>query len=329
MSAIPLTLAVNAYNHVQDLFTGAVRVEGVDLTCLSYDVEEIFFRFSKYREWDVSELSLAKYCALRASGDDSLVAIPVFPSRVFRHSAIFVRGDGAIAEPADLHGRAIGIPEWTQTATVYGRGLLQHDYGVDLRSVSWVQGGVNEAGRVEGIPVAVPEGVRYRSEPEYSLAELLLSGEIDAMIAAHPPNEFKAQTGEIVRLVQDYPRAERTYFERTGVFPIMHLIAIKRDVYEAHPWIAMNLLSAFTRAKQRTLEDLVSQNASLVPVPWSFAHAEEARRLFGHDYWPYGVEPNRKTLEAFLGYAHEQGVLARELLVDELFAVETADAFRV
>lgn len=329
MPNVPLTLAVNAYNHVQDLFTGEVQVQGVDLTCLTFPVEEIFFRFSKYREWDVSELSMAKYCALRAAGDDSLVAIPVFPSRVFRHSAIFVRGDGSITEPSQLQGRAIGIPEWTQTATVYGRGVLQHEYGVDLRSVSWVQGGVNEPGRVEGIPVQVPEGVSYRPERERSLAELLLAGEIDAMIAAHPPSEFKSGTGEIVRLIQDYPAVERASFEKTGVFPIMHTIAIKRDRYEENPWIAMNLFSAFERAKQRTLAELVSQNASVVPVPWSFARAEEARDLFGADWWPYGVEPNRRTLETFLGYAYEQGVLARELLVDELFAVETANSFRV
>ncbi len=329
MPSLPLTLAINPYDHVRDLLDGSVRAEGIDLTCLTFEVEEIFYRFSKFREWDVSELSLAKYCSLRAAGDDSLIAIPVFPSRIFRQSAIFVRGDGELTKPEQLAGRRVGIPEWTQTATVYARGLLTHEYGVALTDVEWVQAGVNEAGRVEGIPMAVPEGVRYRSVPDRSLTELLLDGAIDALISAHPPTEFKRNTGTIVRLFDDYPAVERDYWQRTGVFPIMHVITLKRDLYEEHPWVAMNLFTAFEEAKRLAIERVLSPNAPFFPLPWGFHYAERARDLFGEDFWPYGIEPNRPTLEAFLQFALEQGVTQRELRIEDLFAVETASSFRI
>lgn len=316
--ALPLTLAINPYDHVRDL-----RVEGVDLTCLHFEVEEIFFRFSRFREWHVSELSMGKYCSLRGGGDDSLIAIPVFPSRIFRHSAIFVRDDGSITRPEQLAGRRIGVPEWTQTATIYARGILEEDYGVALRDVEWVQAGTNEAGREEGIPVTVPDGVRYVPQPDRSLNDLLLAGEIDALVAAHPPAGFAG--GDIVRLFPDYQEVERAYWERTGVFPIMHVIALQRAVYDEHPWIAMNLFTAFDEAKRRSQERLRSPNVPHVPLPW----AHHLAGLFGEDPWPYGIEPNRTTLETFLRFTHEQGVTARALDVDELFAPETATAFRV
>jgi 4,5-dihydroxyphthalate decarboxylase len=329
MPRLPLTLAINPYDHVRDLLDGSVAPEGIALTCLTFSVEEIFYRFSKFREWDVSELSLAKYCSMRAAGDDSLIAIPVFPSRIFRHSAIFVRGDGEVRRPEQLAGRRIGIPEWTQTATVYARGLLEHEYGVALTDVEWVQAGVNEPGRVEGIAMSVPEGVRYRSVPDRSLTDLLLAGEIDAIISAHPPTEFKLQTGSVIRLFDDYPAVEREYYERTGVFPIMHVIAIQREVYDEHPWVAMNLFMAFEEAKRRSYERVLSPTAPFFPIPWGFRHAERARDVFGADFWPYGIEPNRPTLEAFLQFALEQGVTTRELHIDEAFAVETSSMFRI
>src|SRR5580704_1596516 len=184
-AALPLTLAVHDYDHVRDLSSGAVGVEGVTLRCLHYPVEEIFFRFTRFREWDLSELSLAKYASLRAAGDDSLVAIPVFTSRSFRHSAIFIRSDGPVDDPAALAGKRIGVPEWTVTATVYGRGLLEHEYGVALRGVQWVQAGTNEPGRTEGVAVELPEGVSVEAMPDATLNEMLIAGEIDALIAPH------------------------------------------------------------------------------------------------------------------------------------------------
>lgn len=326
---LELTLAINDYDHVRDLVSGAVPVEGVDLTCLSYSVEEIFFRFTLHREWHVSELSLAKYCALRAAGDTSLVAIPVFPSRSFRHSAIFVRADGPVDDPRALAGARIGVPEWTQTATVYVRGLLAETYGVSLTGVEWVQGGTNEPGRIEGVAVDLPDGVRVTRVPDRSLNDLLVAGELDALIAAHPPDEFVRRTGRVVRLFSDYRAAEERHFRETGIFPIMHLVALRADVHEAHPWVAMNLMTAFEEAKRRGLERAIDPNTPRTPVPWSFANAEAAERLFGRDPWPYGIEPNLTTLRAFLRFAHEQGVAARELDPEELFAPQVRQAFRV
>jgi 4,5-dihydroxyphthalate decarboxylase len=326
---IHLTLAINDYDHVRDLVTGKVGVEGVDLTCLRYDVEEIFFRFNNFREWHVSELSLAKFSSLRAAGDDSLVAIPVFPSRTFRHSAIFVRADGPVDDPSALAGGRIGVPEWTQTATVWVRGLLQHSHGVSLTGVQWFQGGTNEPGRTEGVKVALPPGVTVTPVPDRSLNDMLVAGELDALIAAHPPAEFESGSGRVVRLFSDYRAAEEAYHRETGVFPIMHVIAIRRDVHDAHPWIAMNLLTAFEEAKRRSLARVLDTNAPRFPLPWGFAHAQRVQETFGDDFWPYGIEPNRRTLETVLGYAHEQGVCRERLAPEELFVEQVCSAFRV
>jgi 4,5-dihydroxyphthalate decarboxylase len=323
------TLAVEDYDHVRDLVTGAVPVEGVDLTCLHLPVEEIFFRFVRFREWHVSELSLAKYASLRARGDDSLTAIPVFTSRMFRHSAIFVRDDGPVGEPARLAGARVGIPEWTQTATVYVRGLLTHTYGIPLDGVSWFQAGVNEAGRIEGVPIDLPTGVSCTPVTDRTLNEMLLSGDLDAVISAHPPTEFTSGSGRVVRLFPDYRAVEEAYYRTTGIFPIMHLVALRRDIHDAHPWVAMNLLRAFEEAKRRSLARAVDANVSHVPIPWGIDDAARARDLFGRDWWPYGVEPNRTTLDAFLGYAFEQGVCDRRLDAEELFAPEVRQSFLV
>jgi 4,5-dihydroxyphthalate decarboxylase len=324
-----LTLAIGDYDHVRDLVSGAVEVQGLDLTCMRFSVEETFFRFARHREWDVSEFSLGKYCSLRAAGDDSLTAIPVFPSRTFRHAAIFIRADGPRDDPAALDGARIGVPEWTQTATVYVRGLLEHGYGVDLRRVSWVQAGTNEPGRVEGIALDPPEGYSITPVPDRSLNQMLLDGELDAVIAAHPPAEFERAGGRVVRLFSDPRAVEEDYYRGTGVFPIMHVVALRRELLDRHPWLAMNLLSAFEEAKRRSLERALDANAPKFPIPWSPAGAERAVELFGADFWPYGIEPNRRTLEAFLGFCHEQGVCARRLVPEDLFPAQVSERFRV
>jgi 4,5-dihydroxyphthalate decarboxylase len=314
---------------VRDLVSGIVPVEGVDLTCLSYPVEEIFFRFAQLREWEVSEFSLAKYVSLRAGGDRSVIAIPVFPSRAFRHSAIFVREDGPVDDPGALRGSRIGIPEWTQTATVYVRGVLAESYGVDLTSVEWVQAGTNEPGRVEGIPVSVPDGVQLTRVRDRSLNEMLLAGDLDALIAAHPPTDFAGGNGRVVRLFSDYRAVETQYFEDTGVFPIMHVVVLRADLDEAHPWVAMNLMTAFVLAKERSRDRALDSNTPRFPVPWSVPNAEAAEALFGSDFWPYGINENRRTLECFLRFAHEQGLCATKPEADELFAPQVQTVYRV
>jgi 4,5-dihydroxyphthalate decarboxylase len=315
---VPLTLAVSDYDHVRDLADGRVPVDGVDLTVLTLPVEEIFFRFTKFREWEVSELSLGKYVALRSRGDDSVRGIPVFPSRVFRHSAFFVRPDGPVDDPAALRGGRIGIPEWTVTATIYGRGILEHEYGLGLRDVTWVQGGTNEPGRAETLELELPEGVRVERVADRSLNDLLLAGELDAILAPHPP--VGSADGRLVRLFSDARAAEQAAFARTGVWPIMHLVVLRADVDDAHPWLAGSLTKAFSEARDRSVARVHDANASRFPVMW---------RPAGDDGWPYGIEPNRTTLEAFLRFAHEQGVCAREMEPEELFPERLQASFRI
>jgi 4,5-dihydroxyphthalate decarboxylase len=303
-------------------------VEGAEITALTLPLEEIFYRFLRYREWHVSELSLAKYVALRAAGDDSLQAIPVFPSRMCRHSSIFVRPDGP-REPAELAGARIGLPEWAQTAAVYTRSLLMHDWGIPLRDVHWVQAGVNQPGRREKVELHLPEGVTLTQEPERSLDEMLLAGDLDAVFSAHPPASFERGDPRITRLFRDYEPVEREYVARTGIFPIMHVVVIRADVLERDPWVAGNLFAAFVAAKDASLARLAEMTASRVPLPWLPGRVEEARALIGPDLWPYGVEANKVTLDAFTRYAHEQGVAAKRVEPEELFAPQVLGQYRV
>jgi 4,5-dihydroxyphthalate decarboxylase len=323
-----LTMAMSGYDHVRDMAAGAIRVEGAELSTLTLPIEEIFYRFLHYREWHVSELSLAKYVALRAAGDDSLQAIPVFPSRMCRHSSIFVRPDGPRA-PAELAGARIGLPEWAQTAAVYTRSLLVHDWGIPLREVHWVQAGVNQPGRREKVEVQLPPGVTLSREPERSLNEMLLAGDLDAVFSAHPPASFEAGDPGITRLFPDYEPVEREYVARTGIFPIMHVVVIRADVLKRDPWVAQNLFTAFEAAKDASIARLGEMTASRVPLPWLPGRLAEVRALIGPDPWPYGVDANRVTLDAFARYAHEQGVAARRLEPEELFAPQVLSQYRV
>jgi 4,5-dihydroxyphthalate decarboxylase len=325
---LALTMAMSRYDHVRDLTTGVTRVEGVELTTLTLPVEEIFYRFLRYREWHVSELSFGKYIALRAAGDDTIRAIPVFPSRVCRHSSIFVRPDGP-REPAQLAGARIGVPEWAQTAAVYTRSLLVHEWGIPLRDVHWVQAGVNQPGRHEKVRLNLAEGVTLSQEPDRSLDEMLHAGDLDAVFSAHPPASFERGDPGIVRLFPDYEPVEREYVTRTGIFPIMHVVVIRADVLDRDPWVAQNLFSAFAAAKEASLGRLAEMTASRVPLPWVPERLAEMRGLIGPDPWPYGVEPNRVTLDAFARYAHEQGVASRRLEPEELFVPQVLGEYRV
>ncbi len=325
---LQLTVAISDYDHVRDFATGAVRAEGIDARFLTLTIEEIFFRFTKFREWDVSEMSMGKYVALRSQDDASLTAIPVFPSRVFRHSSIYVRREGPVRVPADLKGRRIGLPEWAQTAAVYSRGALIHQFGIKLQDVEWIQAGVNEPGRAEKVTLKLPAGTRLTARPDASLNAMLLAGEIDAMLTAHPPDSFERGDPRIGRLFEDYRTVEEAYWRATGVFPIMHVVALKSDVVARHPWIAMNLFKAFEEAKRRSVARALEVTATRFPVPWIYDIATKAQAEFG-ELFPYGVEPNRKTLETFLDYAAEQGVCHRRLQVDELFPASLASRFKV
>jgi 4,5-dihydroxyphthalate decarboxylase len=329
MANITLSLAVGPYDQVRDLLDGTVAPEGIDLVALRLTPEEIFYRFTRFREWDVSEMSFGKYISLVSQGDDSLVAIPVFPSRVFRHSGFYVRAESGITTAVQLAGKRVGLPEWAQTAAVYMRGLLAHEYGVDLGSIQWKQAGVNDAGRVEKVKLALPKGWALEAVADKSISQMLLTGELDAAMSARPPAPFTAGDKRIRRLFPDYRPLEQDYWKKTGIFPIMHVIVIRREVYERQRWIAMNLMKAFEIAKNRSVARAFDVTASHYPVPWVPDYAAFSRDRFGDDIWPYGVEANRTTLEAFAQYAHEHGVSHRKVTVEELFAPEVQSRFKV
>lgn len=329
MTRLTLTFAASEYDHFNDLTSGLVQAEGIDLNYLRLSIEEIFYRFTKFREWDVSEMSMGKYIALKSQDDTSITAIPVFPSRVFRQSSLFVRADSTLREASALAGKRIGIPEWAQTASIYTRGWLVHQIGIPLQDIEWVQAGVNQPGRVEKVELCLPEGVRYRNEPERSLTGMLLAGDIDAVMSAHPPAPFEDRTGEIVQLYPNYREVEEEYYRQTAIFPIMHVIALRADTFEANRWIAMNLLRAFETAKNNAAARALEITATRFPFAWCYAAAEQAKALFGEDFFPYGLEANRTTLEAFLQYGFEQGVCHRRLAAEELFPPEIQSSFKV
>ena len=324
-----LTLATTDYDHVRDLTNGVVRPEGIVLTGFVLPVEEIFFRFIKNREWDVSEMSFGKFIGFCAQGDSPFIGIPVFPSRVFRHSAFYVRADRGIKSPKDLEGKTVGIPEWAQTAGIYARGFLAETAGVDLTKIKWVQAGMNEAGREEKVEFTLPKGIQYQQRRDTSISAMLLSGEIDAAISARVPDALARGGGKIQRLFPDYRAEELRYFDATGIFPIMHVIAMRRAVFERYPWVAINLFKAFDEAKARSLERIADLTASRIPVPWSASIAQEWGGRFGADPFPYGLEANRQTLDAFCRFSHAQGITAQKLSPDDLFPKELRASVRV
>lgn len=326
---LQLSLAVNDNDHLRDLTNGTVRPDGIVLTPQILQIEEIFYRFTNHLEWDVSEMSFAKYISLTAAGNASMIALPVFPSRVFRHSAFYVRKDSGISGLQQLQGKTVGIPEWAQTAGVYVRGMLAHDYGIDLQGINWVQAGVNQPGRKEKVNLKLPAGIRYTPRHDKSLNEMLVQGEIDVAITARPPLALNEAGSGVVRLFPDFKAEERNYYKKTAIFPIMHVIAMRRDVFEANRWIAVSLFKALEESKRRSLERLKDITASGVPLPWQMGLVEEVITEFGEDFWPYGIEKNRPTLEAFCRYAYEQGVASRHLAVEELFPKEVHASFRV
>lgn len=327
MADVLLSLAISYYDHVRDLLQSRVRVEGVRLVVNELSVEEIFFRQTLYSEWDISEMSMAKYVSLVGAGHSQFHAIPVFPSRVFRQSAFYVSNRGNIRKASELAGKRVGIPEWSQTAGVYARAYLQHQCGVALRDIHWVQTGVNEPGRKEKVSLFLPGGIQIERLPDRTLNEMLLAGELDAIISARPPAAFLAGDSRVVRLWPNYREMEESYFRETGVFPIMHAIVIKSAVLKRHPWIAMNLFSAFEQAKKNTLAALADSATARLPFAWANDAFERVRAVFGPDPWPYGIEPNRTTLEAFLQYCHEQGTTDRKVGIEELFPREVGGEF--
>ena len=330
MSRLQLSLACWDYDRTRALADGSVRPEGIDLVYNNLFVEETFFRMLRNREFDIAEMSMSSYCVSLMRDEPPFIAIPVFPSRFFRHSCVFVSAASGIRDPKDLAGKRIGVPEYQMTAPVWIRGILQDEYGVDPAGCEYRTGGEEEPGRDEKLALDLPAKFRVSPiGPRQTLARMIAEGEIDALHTARAPSTFRTEPARVKRLFADFVDVEKAYYRKTGIFPIMHTVVIRRELYGRYRWIAQSLLKAFTRAQTKTYEHLATSMALTTMLPWQSAHVEEARALLGQDWWPYGVEPNRHVLETFLRYHQEQGLSKRRLTVDELFAPETLKSFRV
>lgn len=325
MNQITLSLACSHYDHVVDLFTGAVTIPGVSLVGLPLSTQEIFFRTTRFQEFDISEMSLARYVAMRSAGNDSLVGLPVFPSRMFRHGSVFVKSDNGITEFSQLAGARIGIAEWAQTAGVYVRGWLAAEYGIDLKNIRWIQGGVDEAGREESILGGIGDGYNIEQRGDRSLADLLRAGEIDAIIAPHAPHS----SGAIRPLMSETSVAEKAWFKSTRIYPAMHLIVVKNALHVEYPWLAAQVYAAFEKALANSIRRLESTNTSTVAIPWLHDAIRESRAVMGSDPFVYGLEANRGCLEYFLEQTHKQALSDRRMQVEELFPAEVLHQHRV
>ena len=328
MAKLRLTFGCWNYDRTRALLDGTVVPDGIDLTYLAMPVEETFFRMLRHREFDAAEMSLSSYTVSSFREPAPFVAIPAFPSRYFRHSCIFVSAKSGIHEPRDLIGKRVGCPEYQMTAPVWIRGILADHHGVPVDAVTYMTGGEEEPGRAEKIALDLPPNIRIeRIGPTQTLSQMLRAGEIDALYTARAPSTFDGKT--VLRLFPDYEPVERKYFRDTGIFPIMHTVAIRRDVYERDRWVAQSLFKALKEAQRLTYRDLAETAALKAMLPWLPAHVDAVRAEMGDDWWPYGLEPNRKTLATFLRYHFEQGLSKRLREPEELFAPETLEAFKI
>ena len=320
MGKLRLTIAFWDYDRVRPLIDGTIQPEGIELAPVISRPSETFFRMLRHQEFEVSELSLSNYTMLRSRGDDTFIAIPVFPSRQFRHSCIYVNRDAGINEPRDLIARRVGVPEYSMTAAVFARGFLLHEYGVEPETIEWFSGTQDGLQRPSRIDFELP-GVKLTRMPvEQDMGPMLEAGVIDAIISPNAPKALGWPDSPVRRLFPDYRRTEKAYFAKTGIFPIMHTIVLRKDVYERHPWAAKSLFDAFVKAKEWAYEQLMETDALKLTLPWVVAEMEETRRVMGADFWPYGVEPNRVSLEALPQYLYEQHLAPRRARVEELFA---------
>lgn len=328
MAAPELTLACDLNDRTRALHDGTVRPTGVDLNFLPLQIEETFWRMLKHQEFDAAEMSMSSYMMTHDRGRPELVAIPVFPSRFFRHSCVFVNTDAGIDDPEDLRGKKVGVPEYQMTASLWVRGVLEHEYGVRPSDMEWYHGGEEDAGREEKLELSLPEEVRLHDLPtERTLSEMLKTGDLDALVTARAPSSF--ETDAVERLFPNFREVESEYYRRTGIFPIMHTVVLRRDVYDERPWVAQELYKAFTAAKDHCLERIGDTGELQVSLPWVHKELEATREMMGWDYWPYGVEDNRETLEAMTQYSSEQGLTTEKLAVDDLFASNTYDEYSV
>jgi 4,5-dihydroxyphthalate decarboxylase len=327
---IPITIACGNYDRVAAIRDGRVRVEGCETTFLPMEPEEVFFRAFRYAEFDVCELSFSSYMMVTSRDESPFIGIPAFVSRVFRHSGIYVRTDRSIETPADLKGKLVGLPEYQMTAPVWIRGMLEDEYGVRPQDIHWRNGGQEEPGRDERTPLELTNGVDLQSIPaDRTLVELFEAGELDALMTARAPSCFVEGKPNIARLFPDYRAVEKSYYQKTGLFPIMHLIGIKKELAARYPWLPGSLYKAFLEAKEIALSEVREVAALNVTLPWVEAEALETIDLMGQDYWRYGVKDCAHEIEAITRYSHDQGLSARKLSAEDLFAASTFEISKI
>ncbi|QXE33001.1 ABC transporter substrate-binding protein [Streptomyces sp. GMY02] len=327
MSRLRLTFACGDYDRTRALAEGTVRADGIELNYLRLPVEETFFRMMRHQEFEVAEMSLSSYVLSLRADPSPFVALPVFTSRMFRHGSLYCHTGSGISSPEDLRGKRVGTPEYQLTACVWMRGILGDRHGVPYDSVTYLTGGQETAGRVEKAGVDLPGSVRIsRIAEDRTLAAMLAEGEIDALCTPRVPSPFVAGDPRVRRVFTDVVASEKEYYRETGIFPIMHVVVIRRDVYEAYPWVAQSLNKALLTARDEAYASLYDTSALRFMLPWLIPQLEEARTLLGKDYWSYGVEDNHATLATFLRYHHEQGLSARLWTPEELFAPESLEA---
>ena len=321
-----LTFACGDYDRTRALEDGTIRPDGIDLTYLRLPVEETFFRMLRHREFDVAEMSLSTYVATLDTDPQPFVALPVFTSRMFRHGAVYVNADAGIRTPADLQGKRIGSPEFQLTAGVWVRGILAEHHGVPLDSVTYYTGGQETPGRIE--KGAVQTDLDIRPIPAgATLSQMLADGELDALQTPRVPSSFSSGDRRVRRLFDDVVTVERDYYAATGIFPIMHVVVLRSDVYKRHRWMAQSLYKACVAARDEAYRRVYDASALRFMEPWLIQHIEQSRELLGNDFWSYGLSSNEKVLDVFLRYHHEQGLSKRRYEPADLFAPETAEAF--
>ena len=329
MSKLQISVAMGDYDRNRALYDGRVQIDGCDPVYMLLNPEEMFFRAMRSRDFDVTELSFSSYLVKHSRGESPYIGIPVFLSRAFRHTSIYVRKD-RIRKPEDLKGKRIGVPEYQLTAIVWARSILQDDYGIRPEDVTWVRGGIDTPGRPEKVKLDLPPGVKVESAPEgKTISQLIDEGEIDGFIAPRPPGGAAASNPNVVWLFDDTVAAAKDYYRRTGIFPIMHVVGIRKELAEKHRFLPAALFKAFSESKAKALELLADTSATKVTLPFVEEQLKAARETLGHDFWSYGVEKNRKTLEAFLHHHHAQGLSPRKLKLEELFDPSTYETYSI
>jgi 4,5-dihydroxyphthalate decarboxylase len=316
---LTLSIATTDYDHFRDFRFGLVTAEGIEHNWLTLGHHECFARFTANREFDVAELSFAKFAAQISRDQPDIIGLPVICSRLFRFSSFYVNKKSGITRVEDLRGKRVGSPEWAHSAAVYMRGWMHNEMGVKLADVHWYQAGANAPGREEKVELQLPAGVQLTRVGDKSLSEMLAANEIDCAIIARPPTCFLDGHPDVVRLFPDYLKMEEDYYARTKVWPIMHIIAMRRSIVDEHPWVARNLYNAFLESKRRSIERILDPAVSRYPVPWLATYARKMRDTFGGDLFPYGIEENRPTWEQMALYTHQQGIAHRQMKPEEFF----------